>query len=153
MTNNKNNYLIKKSIIVKAVPSQIWKAMTNGEWTKKYMYGYEVKSDWKVGSSILWILKKNGKDYSRVGKVLEVVPNKFLKISDFNPNNGEEDIESNYAVITYELLALTNGETELCVTDDYANNEKKYKESEQFWNNVLPKLKELLEVRKTLKDI
>lgn len=48
MANDKNNFLIEKSIIVKAAPSQVWKALTNLELTKKYRYGYEVKSDWKV---------------------------------------------------------------------------------------------------------
>ena len=145
MANDKNNFLIEKSIIIKATPSKTWDALTNAELTKKYMYGYEVKSDWKVGSSVLWILKKDGKDYSRRGKVLQAEPNKVLKISDFNPNAGEEDIESNYAIVKYELVPLKDRETKLQITDDCANNEKKYKESQQFWNDVLPKLKLVLE--------
>jgi len=95
MVNDKNNFLIKKSTIVKAAPSKIWDALTNSELTKKYMYGYEVQSDWKVGSPIFWVLKIDGKDYNRKGKVLQAKPNKILEISDFNPNSGQEDIVSN----------------------------------------------------------
>lgn len=145
MGNANNNFLIEKSIIIKATPSKIWNALTNGELTKKYMFGYEVKSDWNVGSSIVWILKKEGKDYSRRGKVLQAEPNKILKFSDFNPNAGEENIESNYAIVKYELLPLKGNQTKLQVTDDYAKNEKKYEESQQFWKDVLPKLKKILE--------
>ena len=145
MANDKNNFLKEKSIIIKTTPLKTWNALTNAESTKKYMYGYEVQSDWKVGSSILWILKKDGKDYSGRGKVLQAEPNRILKFSDFYPNAGEEDIESNYAIVKYELFSLTGGQTKLLVTDNCAGNEKKYKESQQFWDDVLPKLKEVLE--------
>ena len=97
------------------------------------------------GSTILWILKKDGKDYSRKGKVLQAEPEKVLKFSDFNPNAGEEDIESNYVIVKHELFPLKVGETKLQVTNDCANHEKKYKESQLFWNDVLPKLKKILE--------
>ena len=145
MENANNNFLIEKSIIIKVTPSKIWNALTKGELTKKYMFGYEVKSDWKVGSSIVWILKKDGKDYSRRGKVLQAEQNKILKISDFNPNAGEEDIEPNYAIVKYELFPLKGNQTKLQITDNCATNEKKYKDSQKFWKDVLPKLKKVLE--------
>ena len=71
--------------------------------------------------------------------------NKILKFSDFNPNAGEEDIESNYAIVKHELFPLKGDETKLQVTDNCASNEKKYKDSRQFWNDILPKLKLVLE--------
>ena len=79
------------------------------------------------------------------GKVLLIGPNKVLKFSDFNPNSGEEDVKPNYAIVEYESVPLKGGETKLQVTDDYENNEKKYKESHRFWREVLPKLKQVLE--------
>ena len=97
-----------------------------------------------MGSSILWILKKDGKDYNRKGKVLLAESAKVLKFSDFNSNAGEQDIKSNYAIVKYQLLPLNEGEIKLQVTDDCTNSEKTHKESQQFWNNVLPKLKQVL---------
>ncbi len=140
----KEALIIKKVIEISAGKAKVWEALTNSAWTKKYMFGYDVESDWKTGSPILWQLNQGGQTYKRKGKVLLAERGKFLKFTDFNPNVDNENQESNHAIITYELTEY-NGSTVLQVTDDCAGNDKKYGESSQFWNSVLPKLKEILE--------
>lgn len=137
-------FMVKEKLIIKAHAQQVWKALTNPGQVKRYMFGYEVESEWKAGSTILWILKRDGKTYTRKGKVLLAEQNKFLKFTDFNPDVDSEKDESNHAIITYELFE-NEGSTTLQITDDCAGNEKKYEETKRFWNTVLPKLKEMLE--------
>lgn len=112
------------------------------------MYGYEVFSDWKVGSNIRWTTNIQGREHTRKGKVLQIETNKILKISDFNTDAGLEDIKSNYAVVTYELNPENSNQTTLQITDDCAGDEKRHKESDKFWNTVLSKLKEVVEADK-----
>ena len=137
--------LVEKEILLNVSVSKVWEAITNSKWTKQYMYGYEVFSDWKIGDPILWKTNIQGKEYVRKGKVLKVKPNEVLKISDFNPNSGIEDVDLNYAKVTYQLVSKSTQETILQIKDDCAGDEKRYKESKQFWEIVLPKLKEVLE--------
>lgn len=137
--------IIKKQVLLNAPITKVWDALTKAEWTRQYMYGYEVISGWKVGDSILWTTNIKGKQHIRKGKVLQVDQYKFLKISDFNPDSGLEDIDSNYAKVTYELIAENEKSTTLGVTDDFAHEDKRFAESNSFCDNVLSKLKEVIE--------
>lgn len=44
---------IKNTITINAPITKVWDALINPEQTKKYMFGCEAVSDWKVGSSLL----------------------------------------------------------------------------------------------------
>jgi uncharacterized protein YndB with AHSA1/START domain len=35
---------------IETTPEKLWEALTNSEFTKRYWFGSEVRSDWKVGS-------------------------------------------------------------------------------------------------------
>ena len=137
--------LINIEISLNAPAIKVWEALTNSRWTKQYMYGYEVSSGWKTGDSILWKTTINGKQHIRKGKVLLAQPYEVLEISDFNPNSGLQDIDTKYQKVTYHLLSQDDKTTLLRVTDDCAGDEKRHTESNQFWNAVLPKLKEVIE--------
>ena len=70
--------------------------------------------------------------------------------SDWKPGStviwtGAKDVDENYAHITYELKAAS-GTTVLSVITDHLNgDEARRKDSEGFWDRVLPALKMLLE--------
>ncbi len=137
--------LINKKISLNASAIKVWEALTNSRWTKQYMYGYEVSSDWKTGDPIVWRTTINGNPHIRKGKVLLAEPYEVLEISDFNPDSGLQDIDTNYQKVTYHLFSNDDKTTLLQVTDDCAGDKKRYTESDQFWNAVLPKLKEVIE--------
>jgi uncharacterized protein YndB with AHSA1/START domain len=44
----------KSSIMIDAPAAQVWDALVNPAAIKQYMFGTNVISDWKKGSSILW---------------------------------------------------------------------------------------------------
>jgi uncharacterized protein YndB with AHSA1/START domain len=44
----------KSSIMIDAPAAQVWVALVNPAAIKQYMFGTNVISDWKKGSSILW---------------------------------------------------------------------------------------------------
>jgi len=144
--------LIKNDITINASPSKVWDALTNPEQTKKYMFGCETISDWKVGSPLLWQANYEGKDTVFVkGEIAQIEPEKFLAYTTFDPNSTIEDIPENYLTVTYDLKE-ENGQTMLTVTQgDYtkvAEGERRYAEAYndgQGWTPILIEIKKLVE--------
>ena len=143
---------VKNSITINAPAEKVWDALTNPEQTKKYMFGCETVSDWKVGSPLLWQANYEGKDTVFVkGSIVRIEPEKFLAYTTFDPNSTIEDIPANYLTVTYDLSAK-DGQTLLTVTQgDYskvADSERRYNEAYnggEGWNPILVEIKKLVE--------
>lgn len=117
------------------------------------MFGCETVSDWKKGSTLIWKMLYEGKDFIPVkGYVVEIEPNKLLSYTVIDPHNPNiPDIPENYLTVTY-LLEENNNQTLLKVTQgDYnavADGEKRYKESYnngEGWDPILVQIKNILE--------
>jgi uncharacterized protein YndB with AHSA1/START domain len=144
-----NELKIKKQIVINAEVSKVWEALTKPEWTKKYMSGSEVISDWKVGSPILWkgISQGEGKILVK-GSIEKIEVGKLLQFTTFDPNAKYTDVPSNYIEATYELTPKL-GKTVLSVTQgDYARVEdgkKRFASADGGLNQALIALKTLIE--------
>jgi uncharacterized protein YndB with AHSA1/START domain len=53
---------------IETTPEKLWEALTNSEFTKRYWFNTEVKSDWKVGSPFALVMNGTTTD---VGEILE----------------------------------------------------------------------------------
>jgi uncharacterized protein YndB with AHSA1/START domain len=138
------NFVVKNTITINTDPSKAWNAITNPELTKKYMYNSEVISDWNPGSSITWRDAATGKIHVK-GIILDIEPGRYLRTKDLSIDAGLPDIESNYSRVTYKLKE-DNKKTLLSVTEDSFNgDERRFKDSKNFWKIVLKQMKELLE--------
>lgn len=143
---------LKNTITINAPVSKVWDALINPEQTKKYMFGCETVSEWKVGSPLLWKGRYEGKDMIFVsGKIIAFKPESLLIYTTFDPNSTMVDITENHLTVTYELETI-NDQTILTVTQgDYnkvAEGEKRYKESYnngEGWNPILVEIKKMLE--------
>lgn len=144
---------ITNTIVINADRDSVWKALTDPQQTKKYMFGCETVSDWKLGSPLLWKGSYEGKDVVFVkGIITDIKPGKFLAYTTFDPNNAAmPDVPENYLTVTYDLQE-NNGQTLLTVTQgDYskvAEGEKRYQESYnsgEGWNPILIKIKKQVE--------
>lgn len=145
----KKELVVKKTVKLNAATSNVWEALTNPELTKKYMFGCEVISDWKLGSPIIWKGFSEGKEVVYVkGTIVNIAPGKLLQFTTFDPNSGLEDVPSNYTTVTYELSPESE-QTVLSVTQgDFgrvANGEKRYNHTVGGWDYALNGLKKLLE--------
>lgn len=144
--------IVKSNITIEAPASKVWDALTNPEQTKKYMFGCEAISDWKIGEPLLWKGQYEGKEMIFVkGVVLDIQPNKLLKYTVIDPNASMEDKPENYLNVTYKLTEK-NGQTILHVTQDgfetAADGEKRYKDTYnngEGWNPILVEIKKLVE--------
>ena len=144
--------IIQNYITIKAPKSKVWDALVNPEQTKKYMFGCEAISDWKVGSELLWCMDYEGKPYIAVkGKIILFAHELILGYTVFDPHSDMPDIPENYLSVNYNLIEQ-NGETILTVMQgDYstvADGERRYKESYndgKGWDPILQEIKKLVE--------
>lgn len=148
----KQSLFITNTIVIQAPAQSVWDALINPNQTKKYMFGCETVSDWKVGSELLWKGEYEGKEMIFVkGTILKIEPEKFLAYTTIDPQSTIDDKAENYLTVTYELKT-NSGQTTLTVTQgDYslvAEGDRRYQESYNGgvgWNPILKEIKKLVE--------
>jgi len=140
----KSNITGKASITIHATADRVWGALTTPSIIKKYFFGTDVVSNWKVGSPLIFKGEWQGKHYEDKGTILEIVPQKLFKYSYWSSMSGIEDKPENYVDVTYELSGSGDDVT-LTITQENIPDEKMKEHSEQNWNKVLSDLKKLLE--------
>lgn len=142
---NKDFNLIAKVVVkINTDTSAVWKAITTPETIKKYLFGTETISDWKVGSRITFKGIWDGKEYLDGGIILQLEPEKILQYTYWSSMSGTEDIPENYSTITFELVKENDG-TLLTLTNDNCKTEQMKDHSIENWKMVLNGLRALLE--------
>ena len=140
----KSNITGKVSVKIDAPASEVWDALTTPEIIKKYFFGTNAISDWKVGSPLIFKGEYQGKHYEDKGTIVKVERNKLFQYKYWSSMSGIEDKPENYVTVTYEL-SEKNDKTKLTVTQENIPDEKTKEHSEQNWKKVLTDLKKLLE--------
>jgi len=140
----KNKLVASAETKINAPVSKVWDALTNPEQIKKYFFGTNAISDWKVGSPLEFKGEWEGKEYHDKGTILKSEKNKLFQYTYLSSMSGKEDIPENYATVTYELSAQ-NGSTTLKILQDGNETQESKQHSEQNWSYVLNSMKDLLE--------
>jgi uncharacterized protein YndB with AHSA1/START domain len=140
----KSNISGKASIVIQAPAKKVWNALTNPAEIKKYFFGTETKTDWKVGHPITFEGEWQGKKYKDKGTILDFEPQKMFRYKYWSSMSGIEDKAENYVPITYEL-EVTGSETKVTITQENIPNEKMKEHSLENWNKVLEGLKKVVE--------
>jgi len=143
--------IAKNTIDIHAPAAKVWDALVNPAQTKKYMFGCETVSDWRVGSELLWKGVFDGIELVAVkGTILELQPEKRLAYTTIDPNGSYPDVPENYLTVTYTLNE-NNGTTTFTVTQgDYSQVEEGQKRYEDTvagggWQSILEEIKKLVE--------
>jgi len=140
----KQDLVAKVSRTVEAPIDEVWQALITPETIKEYMFGAAVKSDWKVGSPIVWKGEWQGKPYEDKGKILQMEPKRRLSYSHFSPLAGKPDKTENYHTVTIELAKRPKG-TLVTLSQDNNANEEAREHSQQNWKMMLDGLKKVVE--------
>lgn len=135
---------LKKTITINAPTSEVWRAITDPEIVKQYFFNTSVDSDWQQGSSITYSGVWDGKAYKDKGKIVEVEKEKVLKHTHWSSLSGVADAPENYYTVMYELKPKDN-KTILSITQEGNMSKEGADHSGRNWENVLEKLKDLLE--------
>ena len=129
---------------IDAPPDKVWRALTEPELIKKYMFGSEVKTDWQPGSPITWKGEFEGREYGDKGEIIAVEPGQRLEVTHFSPLTGQEDRPENYHRVRYELQQTTGG-TSVRLTQDNSSSAEEAEHSAANWQMMLDGLKNVVE--------
>jgi uncharacterized protein YndB with AHSA1/START domain len=129
---------------IDASPSRVWRALTDPDQIQKYMFGSRVVTDWRPGSRIVWKGEYEGKKYEDRGEILEVEPERRLRMTHFSPLSGDEDAPENYHTLVYELDEH-GGKTRVSLSQDNNSSEEAARHSQANWEKMLSGLKEVAE--------
>ena len=135
---------VNTEINFKAPAAKVWQGLTDPAMVKKYFFGTNLESSWKVGEPITFSGEWDGKKYQDKGTILDIDPGKFVKYSYWSSMGGTEDKPENYANITYSL-AEKDGKTKLTITQDNVKNQEAKEHSEQNWKGIFGELKKMIE--------
>lgn len=141
---NAEDIIARVSTEIHAPANRVWQALTNPVLIRKYMFGAEVISDFKVGSPIVWRGEFEGKKFEDKGEIKWVLPNKILQYTHFSPLSGEKDIPENYHIVTIELVEIEHITT-VTLKQDNNNTEQGREHSEKNWKAMLDGLKKTVE--------
>ena len=142
----KGDLTLSASVLIKSSPKTIWTILTDPNEVRKWLFGTNMKTNWKEGSSISYEGEYEGKTYQDKGVVKKFSPEKELQSTYWSSMSGKEDIPENYNTVTY-ILNKEGDITQLTLTQDNISSEKEKEHSLQNWNMVLGKIKEIAEGR------
>lgn len=137
-------FVAKAEIDVAATASEVWHALTDPEAIAKYFFGSQVQTNWQPGSPIVWKGEYNGHHYEDKGEVLDVAPNRLLRMTHFSPMTGLPDKPENYHTLTYEI-AEHGGTTHISLTQDNNGSEAEAQRATANWAAMLDGLKKTVE--------
>jgi uncharacterized protein YndB with AHSA1/START domain len=129
---------------IDAPPDKVWRALTDPELIKKYMFGSEVKTDWQPGSPITWKGEFEGREYEDKGEIISVDPGRRLEVTHFSPLTGQEDRPENYHRVRYELQQTAGG-TSVRLSQDNSSSAEEAEHSAANWQMMLDGLKNVVE--------
>ncbi|HUR30610.1 MAG TPA: SRPBCC domain-containing protein [Saprospiraceae bacterium] len=135
---------VNKSVLINASKAKIWKALTDPNLIKEYLYGTETITDWQVGGDLIFQGEWEGQPYKDKGHILEITPERILSYDYWSGFSGMEDIPENYSIVTYTLQDEGDG-VRLRITQTGFKNEENKNHSETGWPQVLIKIKEISE--------
>jgi uncharacterized protein YndB with AHSA1/START domain len=138
------DYVAIAQIQIDSPSAQVWDALTDPNLIKKYMFGADVVTDWNRGSPIEWKGMYEGKSYEDKGVILDIEPERLLRVTHFSPLSGKEDVPANYHTLTYELEGIGD-KTIVSLSQDNNASEEEAEHSRSNWERMLSGLKEVVE--------
>jgi uncharacterized protein YndB with AHSA1/START domain len=132
------------STAIEAPPERVWRALTTPAEIKRWFFGVDTETDWKVGSPIVHRGSYQGKPYVDKGEIVAFDPPRLLEHTHRSDVSGTPDVPETYQHVSWQLSPRAGG-TELTVSERNIPSEEARDVSERAWESVLGNLKRLLE--------
>ena len=131
---------IQKEILIDQPIPPIWEALTSPMLTRKYFYGCDILSDWKVGSPIIYQEVTADKVTNHVtGIIKKIVPGVMFSYEFIS----ERSLVT--TKVTFQLLHTIYNQTRVIVMQDCGDDQAMYNDSMKGWDFVLMGLKNVVE--------
>jgi uncharacterized protein YndB with AHSA1/START domain len=126
---------------IETTPEKLWEALTSSEFSRRYWFGTELRSDWKVGSSLELVMNGTTTD---TGKILEADrPRRLSYTFKHEANEALRNEPPSKVVFNIEphgkLVKLT------LTHEGFAESSKLLDSISKGWPAILSSLKSLLE--------
>jgi uncharacterized protein YndB with AHSA1/START domain/DNA-binding transcriptional ArsR family regulator len=108
-------------IYIRATPEQVWRAITESEFTLRYYYASSVESTWQPGAPYRYLIDGNE---AIVGTVIEADPPHRL-VQTFDARWDDEVTPDPPSRLTWELEEVGPGITKVTTIHDGADNRTK----------------------------
>lgn len=142
---NKPNHVYE--VYINAPIEKVWEALTDGEVTPHYYFGFKIESDYKVGSDYKYV--NNEGNVTIAGEILEIEePNKL--VMTFKGSWIDEIKNDPATKVTYELTNMGATTKLKLIHDDFDGETATYKNVQSGWSMILSSFKSLLETGKAL---
>ena len=126
---------------IETTPERLWEALTNREFSKRYWFGTDVKSDWKVGSPFALVTNGTTTD---VGEILEADPPRRLSYT-FHHVTTEESRKESPSKVVFNIEQLGNFVKLTLTHEGFAEGSKLLDGISKGWPAILSSLKSMLE--------
>lgn len=139
------NLIASSNINIQSTPEKVWDVLTNPVKIKEYLFGTEVITDWKIGSSIIFQGEYDGQQYKDKGTVIENKKNELLKYDYWSGFSGLEDNPENYSLVTYKIENLDDNSVNFTWHQQGFSSEEGKCHTEEGLKAMLEKIKEIAE--------
>ncbi len=126
---------------IETTPEKLWAALTNSEFSKRYWFNTELKSDWKVGSPFALVMNGTTTD---VGEILEFDPPRRLSYTFHHVLNEAARKEPPTKVV-FNLEKHGNFVKLTLTHENFAVGSKLLDGISKGWPAILSSLKSMLE--------
>jgi uncharacterized protein YndB with AHSA1/START domain/DNA-binding transcriptional ArsR family regulator len=134
-------------VYIRTTPAQLWKAITDPGFTKRYFYETAVETDWKAGSPYVYRSGDGAK--SLEGKIVEIEPMRRI-VMTFTAVHDAEQAKERPSRVTWEIEPHGATCKLTLVHDDFDGETATYRSVGSGWNLILSGLKTLLETGEPL---
>jgi uncharacterized protein YndB with AHSA1/START domain len=128
-------------IYIETTPEKLWEALTSSEFSKRYWWNTEVKSDWKVGSPFALVMNGAPTD---VGEVLEVDRPRRLSYT-FHHVTSEAARKERPSKVVFNLEPYGKLVKLTLTHEDFEDGSKLLDGISRGWPAIMSSLKSLLE--------
>ena len=135
---------------IATTPDQLWAALTQGEFTKKYWFGRRIESDWQIGSPVRFF-DGDSDDLTDSGVVLEYDPPERLAYT-FQNEFDPEARKLGSSQVTFTLQPY-EGMVKLTIVHNDLPSEEIAADFREGWAPILSSLKTFLETGKPLPQL
>lgn len=129
-------------VVIAKPPEDVWKGLTDPEFTRQYWHKTEVRSDFRVGSAIEFMTEDG--HVGCEGEILSATRPIELSYTWQFPRNPDTSKEP-HSRVTFRLEAIAAGTKLTVVHDHFPANSKMFELVQPGWPLVICGLKTLLE--------
>ncbi|GAA2054391.1 SRPBCC family protein [Leifsonia soli] len=141
------NYVARAEIDVAAPRRAVWKVLTTNGARPEILFGAEVVSDWRLGSTIVWRGEWQGKAFEDHGRVIELEDREEpwrVVLTHFSPLSGLPDVPENYHTLRFELDEIPGG-TRVTLDQDNNPTREAAEHAQANWAQMLEGVKTVAE--------